>query len=322
MSVQNAGGVKSEKATASAQAVKLGQHEAKVVDETEEKRLRRLARNRESARQSRRRKKEHLELLEERVAKLTAELDQLRRTHIEKVEVMMKQGKLAQLQELGRLSHQPNSRAEMHRMLDNVLKLYGPNSEDEKKLIDYHYKHIFALLLPTYTRYFVWMLNEGEHFFEDGSMKAQGSSGKPSVWQSFCNEIHLSQDQQEKLKSDFKQQHGETAREERLKLNTCIKYLEQLRNGFSLRSKVVETQSRALFNILTPEQIVKYLLWTENNRGRIEETGAHDLLFLSAEASGQVLDPKLQAAKAVLEKPEDKMKLSDLKILMAALDGQ
>ena len=49
------------------------------VGESDEKRQQRLARNREAARQSRRRKKQYLELLEEKVAQVTDEVDALRR---------------------------------------------------------------------------------------------------------------------------------------------------------------------------------------------------------------------------------------------------
>ena len=49
----------------------------------DERRQKRLARNRESARQSRRRKKQYLELLEEKVAQLSEQIEGLRRVHLE-----------------------------------------------------------------------------------------------------------------------------------------------------------------------------------------------------------------------------------------------
>ena len=49
----------------------------------EEKKIRRLARNRESARQSRRRKKQYLELLEDKVEQLTHEVNALRQKRLE-----------------------------------------------------------------------------------------------------------------------------------------------------------------------------------------------------------------------------------------------
>lgn len=52
-------------------------------NDDKDKRQRRLARNRESARQSRRRKKQYLELLEEKVALLTDQIDTVRRKHFD-----------------------------------------------------------------------------------------------------------------------------------------------------------------------------------------------------------------------------------------------
>jgi len=49
-----------------------------------------LARNRESARQSRLRKKQHLELLEEKVSQLTTELDELARAHLARAETELR----------------------------------------------------------------------------------------------------------------------------------------------------------------------------------------------------------------------------------------
>ena len=45
-----------------------------------------MARNRESARQSRRRKKQYLELLEEKVSQLTESIDVTRANHLEKAD--------------------------------------------------------------------------------------------------------------------------------------------------------------------------------------------------------------------------------------------
>mmetsp|Transcript_11937 Transcript_11937/g.13853 ORF Transcript_11937/g.13853 Transcript_11937/m.13853 type:complete len:504 (-) Transcript_11937:1236-2747(-) len=333
---------------------------AMKVDSTgnaaEDKRLRRLARNRESARQSRRRKKEHLELLEEKVAQLTNELDDLRRQYMEQAEESLYEQRLNHLANLNSVieaSKQGNGndgsvQNQIREGLEKMEKLYGPNSEEQNIITEYHYKHLFSLILPTYSKYFVWMLNQGERFFDEGgndtrngeskdnSVYSDNKSSDPkSVWKSFCGELHLTIDQQEKLKSDFKQQHAEGPRMERQKLSTCINILEQLRSRLTIRSKVVATHSRALCDILTPEQTVKYLLWSEENRERISQCQLADIVIqagLKAPGTGvkneaemgnnrNQIDTRLQAAAEVLQKPETEMQLEDLKILLAALDG-
>lgn len=61
----------------------VGEPSAEGADERRQKRL---ARNRESARQSRRRKKEYLGLLEEKVTQLSEEVVTLRHAHLESAE--------------------------------------------------------------------------------------------------------------------------------------------------------------------------------------------------------------------------------------------
>mmetsp|Transcript_1639 Transcript_1639/g.1980 ORF Transcript_1639/g.1980 Transcript_1639/m.1980 type:complete len:481 (+) Transcript_1639:202-1644(+) len=334
--------------TAKAKNVKISDGAASAQNDAEDKRLRRLARNRESARQSRRRKKEHLELLEEKVAQLTNELDQLRRQYMEQADQSLQEQRLNSLANLSSLIEAENSnddsvQRQIRQRLMEMEALYGINSEEQQRITDYHYKHLFSLILPTYSKYFVWMLNQGERFFDDlGTDGKNGDkrsadygnrrqNGGKSVWRSFSNELHLTQDQQEKLKSDFKQQHAEGPKMERQKLSNCINILEQLRTKLFIRSKVVETHSRALYDILTPEQTVKYLLWAEENRDRISQCNLGDLIIRasspSAKGEGMMrkemnpVDARLQAAAKVLEKPESDMQLNDLQILLAALDG-
>ncbi|GMF25959.1 unnamed protein product [Phytophthora fragariaefolia] len=68
--------------------------------DSDEKRQRRLARNRESARQSRRRKKQYLELLEEKVSQLTESIDATRASHLDRADEALNQVRSDILQSL------------------------------------------------------------------------------------------------------------------------------------------------------------------------------------------------------------------------------
>lgn len=86
-------------------------HTETVVNEKEgtKRRQKRLERNRESARESRRRRKQYLEVLEERVNELSYEMDKLRRGHVSKA-ISTIMGKRTESQsfppELSRTAHE------------------------------------------------------------------------------------------------------------------------------------------------------------------------------------------------------------------------
>ncbi|KAJ0400974.1 hypothetical protein P43SY_008777 [Pythium insidiosum] len=100
--------------------------------DTDEKRQRRLARNRESARQSRRRKKQYLELLEEKVSQLTESIDATRATHLDRADEALNAVRTEILATLSEDLKSSTTDAEVSEKIRRGVQLiqerYGPNS--------------------------------------------------------------------------------------------------------------------------------------------------------------------------------------------------
>jgi len=122
--------------------------------ETEEKRARRLARNRESARQSRRRKKERLATLEKQVTSLFAEVETKRREKIMEMEQELQERRLEALNALAGTED-----------LQQFLQETGPNSVVRERVASFQYEKLRQLLLPRYQEYLLWLSLQQDAFF-------------------------------------------------------------------------------------------------------------------------------------------------------------
>mmetsp|Transcript_14844 Transcript_14844/g.25872 ORF Transcript_14844/g.25872 Transcript_14844/m.25872 type:complete len:617 (+) Transcript_14844:603-2453(+) len=312
------------------------------TEEEQERHRRRLERNRESARLSRRRKKENLELLENKVSRLTADLDELRRRHLEEANVALQERKLGLLRDLQtRMAQGSVGGDALRSQLLNIMRETGPCSNERMAMLEHHYKHLFNLILPPYTKFLLWMMNQGEGFFQDSNqpggvkqnpMDQDGAPGRGrkadtrALWSLICAELSLSQEQQEKLRVNYKTQDKAQTRDERERLSLCTMYLEKLRSNIATRTKAVETHTQTLFNILSPEQAVKYVNWIENNRAALDACGVSDSIIFdqflqggAQSASSVVNEPRFAMAREVLLKPDEEMTLEDLNHLLAIL---
>ncbi|GBG33298.1 Hypothetical Protein FCC1311_095222 [Hondaea fermentalgiana] len=331
-------------ATRKADAGSNSSGEAKpgASEEEQERHRRRLERNRESARLSRRRKKENLELLENRVSRLTAELDELRRRHLEEANQALQDRRQGLLRDLmSRMSQGSIGGDALRGQLHSILQETGPSCSERRAMLEHHYKHLFNLILPPYTKFLLWMMNQGEGFFQDGPVNkvpadqsgAHNGKGRKAdtraLWSLICTELSLSQEQQEKLRVNYKTQDKAQTRDERERLSLCTMYLEKLRSNIATRTKAVETHTHTLFNILSPEQAVKYVNWVETNRAELDACGVGDAMifdqFFSAQQGSAnsgpsaLNEPRFMRAKEVLLKPDESMTLEDLNNLLAIL---
>lgn len=122
--------------------------------ETEEKRARRLARNRESARQSRRRKKERLATLEKQVTSLFSQVETQRR---EKIMEMEQQLQARRVEGLNSLTGRQD--------LEELLQETGPNSVVRERVASFQYEKLRQLLLPRHHEFLLWLTLQEDAFF-------------------------------------------------------------------------------------------------------------------------------------------------------------
>lgn len=122
------------------------------------RRQKRLERNRESARLSRRRRKQYLEVLEERVTQLSLEMDQGRRAHaaaaIETV--------LAKRRELLNAAIDPNL---VLPTLDGAL---SRTSRELSVLTTFQMQQLKSFALPAHSKFVLWLTLQGDVYFRGG----------------------------------------------------------------------------------------------------------------------------------------------------------
>lgn len=190
--------------------------------ESKEKRERRLARNRESARQSRRRKKELLLNRRAQVNKLHGEIETERRKKLETMEEDLVVDKLRILNEIfleqsfhnsgdnktngfGRYdrAHVVSAIPRMEKLVFAVRK-GGPNIVERQTAVRFQYNALRQLFLPFYRQIFLSLSLKEQRFFtssKEHKMKSQKTGGRVSS-KTVGEEIT------KKHADDLKQPHG------------------------------------------------------------------------------------------------------------------
>lgn len=122
----------------------------------DQRRQRRLERNRESARLSRRRRKQYLDVLEERVAQLSIEMDQGRRDHVMEAIITI-QEKRRQVLLSGHIH--------AAKYLDTSL---SRASLELRIASTFHTQQLKSFTFPMYTKFVLWLMLQGDVFFRGG----------------------------------------------------------------------------------------------------------------------------------------------------------
>uniref|UniRef100_A0A6U3RW20 BZIP domain-containing protein n=1 Tax=Ditylum brightwellii TaxID=49249 RepID=A0A6U3RW20_9STRA len=156
--------------------------------ESEERRQRRLARNRESARLSRRRKKEHLANLGDRVEKLHNQIESVRRERMERMEMSLKKNRRDGIRQLLNVkkddqtsSATTNDRAmELMNKLALILRETAPNCPVRKASIHFQYNTLKQTLLPQYYKYLLWLTTRQPDYFLAGKESRPKNTAKSS----------------------------------------------------------------------------------------------------------------------------------------------
>lgn len=130
-------------------------------------------------------------------------------------------------------------------------------------------------------------------------------------------ELGLTADQEDKIRTNFKMQDNEEAREHRRRIAFSMFYLEKLYQTIVKRGERLQGQTDALHSILSPQQTLRLLLWTDRNRERLRETSANHK-FNQPSSSSSVIwhDPRVQA---VMNKDDSELNLDDLGVLIETI---
>ncbi|CAH0484796.1 unnamed protein product [Peronospora farinosa] len=293
--------------------------------DTDEKRQRRLARNRESARQSRRRKKQYLELLEEKVAQLTESIDTTRASHLERADEALNQVRSEILKSLAADRKNGGSdEAIQEKIRQGILLIqerFGPNGVERLAVKDYNFRQLDNLLLPPYCRFLLWLSIQDESFFDEADgMGAKNAVDAPekkkvpvtvkkdTLWSTLTNDLALTYEQDEKLKSLYKSDDSKNGKSERRRVAMAVTYLSKLKKSLEQRSEAVQRQTEMLHSILTPEQSLTYLRWVDANQDRLPD-------FVDKTLNSSASD----AVRDILRKDDRDLTVEDVTALLREL---
>jgi hypothetical protein len=157
----------------------LTQIQQQTPGESEEKRTRRLERNRESARKSRRRKKERLSHLEEKVAGLHAKIEAERRVHINSMDRILFQFQKERISQFKKdTEDNQNADVDWNERLSTLVQMTGPNCPVRRAVVDFQYSTLKQMLIPRYQKFLMWLTLHPERYFLTGKEQHARQEGK------------------------------------------------------------------------------------------------------------------------------------------------
>jgi len=241
----------------------------------EERRAQRLEKNRESARQSRQRKKDYLDELSRKVGMLQRDLFEKRATHLATATAELGAQRAALLASLEPLAHVELSggvlpsedEAKLEAAAAALCDRYGPDSAERRAVRDFHFNQLARLLTPPHTKFMLWLIYQPEGSSSGISAEAATAA---SLWSHLCTDLGLSSEQGEKLRASLRRVAASPeAPHEVWRLCVAAVYLSRLRGALSKSAAKLQAQLEATRAILTPAQFLRYAAWVDRNRARL-----------------------------------------------------
>ncbi|EJK66630.1 hypothetical protein THAOC_12443 [Thalassiosira oceanica] len=268
------------------------------------KRAQRLARNRESARNSRRRKKEQLSSLSTKVKKLQNMLDVEIRNKIKTMEVGMARQRVKLLN---------NSVSDHNGAMASVFRLTSVNCPVRRAVLAHQFGSLRRAFIANHNQYAIWMMMHSSSFFtaahnyKNDSLTASGrknpgnarnnskqigeelaneekfdgnagatcdATDELRAWPLYCHEVVMTMEQEERI---INQAHEEFQKIDNLpgrlnKMKLAVSTTHHLQNAMSCHSHLASKRNDSLLlDVLTPEQTMLFLQWLDKNKKRCGE---------------------------------------------------
>jgi hypothetical protein len=249
-------------------------------NELSEKKLRRLEKNRLSARECRRRKREATENIQHQINALEAENLQLRlQLQIgEEAESNLQKDQSKASQEIQSLLQSGASEADIFASIEEFKEKYADFGKSRRSSIEFHLDRIEKLLMPTQTTSFVMhTIHNGDALAAVGdaaalsAATATGSSttttpdktpsfDPKSLFHHLVQYLQVTPEQASKMKDSRK-----VAQEMDHCLEQALAVLAELRTRLARTGEDLENEFDQVRAILTPTQAAKFLVWVANN---------------------------------------------------------
>ncbi|KAF0684176.1 Aste57867_23826 [Aphanomyces stellatus] len=219
-------------------------------------RKRRLERNRESARECRRRKRDHILGVEERCKALERENMELR-SQLKAGKEAMKQEEDEKYQichELESMIRDGATEGDLASKIDNFKEQYSDYGQARRSALSYHLHQLERLLMPTQvTKMCIWALKQDDAFWEDGE-------DETSLLSILTHDLGLTEEQRKNIQS-----HRGAVVKICENLRLALKLLNELKRDVEAKNITLDTEMDQLQNILTPTQRAKFIVWVTNN---------------------------------------------------------
>lgn len=244
----------------------------KAIEQAEKKR-KRLERNRESARECRKRKKEKKTTLRQQLALLEADNLQLRlklqvghdTSNIQekskyistRLEAMIKEGACE---------------VEIQKAIAEYQERYSDYGRDRRSAIDFHVAQLRRCLQPTQTtRAILWLMNLARQFHEQGSGDIKYTNPNHemfNLWLDLLKEIKPTV-QQKGLMVSYTDIDRSTGSDPFTDIDsvsqTCNGMLDRLVEIICSKNSSLDTEMNNIQTILSARQIAKFILWIDQN---------------------------------------------------------
>lgn len=254
-----------------------------------EKKLRRLEKNRISARECRRRKREATENIQRQINLLEGENLRLRlQLQIgEEAEESMLREQQKVTQEIDDLLKSGASESEVFAQLEDFKEKHADYGKSRRSAIEFHLRNIERLLMPTQTTSIAMMAiqnvphppssadNKEEQHMKEAPVASVAAAAPPvpsseetssskALFQHLVQYLEVSPEQAVALKdSRFVAQDMDDC------LAKALKVLDELRERIAQTGEDLETEFDQVRQILTPTQAAKFLIWVANNKACI-----------------------------------------------------
>mmetsp|Transcript_24423 Transcript_24423/g.35890 ORF Transcript_24423/g.35890 Transcript_24423/m.35890 type:complete len:323 (-) Transcript_24423:118-1086(-) len=237
----------------------------------EQKRKRRLARNRESARECRKRKKEYNQSLFAQLAHLEAENLQLRL----KLKIGVDSSTVQDADRdditsrLNVLLQEGGSEADIKKEIEELQEKYSDYGRDRRSSIDFHITQLRKCLLPTQTtRTLLWLMTCAPMFIDrEGNEKTTQFNGDPEVyalWQDLMAVMEPSLEQKRKL-VEYTADNNSPFPALQKATDDANNILDRLDELISNKNETLDSEMKKLHGILNARQIAKFIVWIDQN---------------------------------------------------------
>jgi hypothetical protein len=265
------------------------------MQELAQKKKRRLERNRASARECRKRKKEKKLLLRQQLAQLEAENLQLRLklqvgnesdTHDTQIAIVTTK--------LNEMINEGASETDIEKKIQELKERFSDYGRDRRSAIDFHINQLRRCLQPTQTtRAILWLMSLAPKFYEittgsndshvSSSYPTPSSSGFPSssaaaavgesnnelmaLWYSLLEEIRPDKGQRTLMISYTTPSEKEEDPFTKIRrvTDTCNQTLDKIVEFICNKNDNLDQEMTNIQSVLSPRQIAKFILWIDKN---------------------------------------------------------